>query len=224
MKKIFLFLALFVYSFSLDFENRVLEPEEAFKVNFVQNEDNLVIKLELGKDIYLYDDKLQINITKPKKVELLKELELPKPVVYDDFIVHFDDLNINISYSLLKSKLDSNKYEIEFKFQGCSKAGLCYAPMSEKTIIDLNNVVVQTLEDNLNKRDEKPVLKEVLENENLSETDSIATVLKDSSTILVLATFFGFGLLLAFTPCVFPMIPILSSIIVKASQNESMSA
>ncbi|MEN5388025.1 protein-disulfide reductase DsbD [Aliarcobacter skirrowii] len=224
MKKIFLFLALFVYSFSLDFENRVLEPEEAFKVNFVQNEDSLVIKLELGKDIYLYDDKLQINITKPKKVELLKELELPKPVVYDDFIVHFDDLNINISYSLLKSKLDSNKYEIEFKFQGCSKAGLCYAPMSEKTIIDLNNVVVQTLEDNLNKRDEKPVLKEVLENENLSETDSIATVLKDSSTILVLATFFGFGLLLAFTPCVFPMIPILSSIIVKASQNESMSA
>ncbi|MDX4028213.1 protein-disulfide reductase DsbD [Aliarcobacter skirrowii] len=224
MKKIFLFLALFVYSFSLDFENRVLEPEEAFKVNFVQNEDSLVIKLELGKDIYLYDDKLQINITKPKKVELLKELELPKPVVYDDFIVHFDDLNINISYSLLKSKLDSNKYEIEFKFQGCSKAGLCYAPMSEKTIIDLNNVVVQTLEDNSNKRDEKPVLKEVLENENLSETDSIATVLKDSSTILVLATFFGFGLLLAFTPCVFPMIPILSSIIVKASQNESMSA
>ncbi|MDX4038406.1 protein-disulfide reductase DsbD, partial [Aliarcobacter skirrowii] len=224
MKKIFLFLALFVYSFSLDFENRVLEPEEAFKVNFVQNEDSLVIKLELGKDIYLYDDKLQINITKPKKVELLKELELPKPVVYDDFIVHFDDLNINISYSLLKLKLDSNKYEIEFKFQGCSKAGLCYAPMSEKTIIDLNNVVVQTLEDNSNKRDEKPVLKEVLENENLSETDSIATVLKDSSTILVLATFFGFGLLLAFTPCVFPMIPILSSIIVKASQNESMSA
>ncbi|MDX3959653.1 protein-disulfide reductase DsbD [Aliarcobacter skirrowii] len=224
MKKIFLFLALFVYSFSLDFENRVLEPEEAFKVNFVQNEDSLVIKLELGKDIYLYDDKLQINITKPKKVELLKELELPKPVVYDDFIVHFDDLNINISYSLLKSKLDSNKYEIEFKFQGCSKAGLCYAPMSEKTIIDLNNVVVQTLEDNSNQKIEKPVLKEVLENENLSETDSIATVLKDSSTILVLATFFGFGLLLAFTPCVFPMIPILSSIIVKASQNEKMSA
>lgn len=67
MKKIFLFLALFVYSFSLDFENRVLEPEEAFKVNFVQNEDNLVIKLELGKDIYLYDDKLQININKTKK-------------------------------------------------------------------------------------------------------------------------------------------------------------
>ena len=96
--------------------------------------------------------------------------------------------------------------------------------MSEKTIIDLNNVVVQTLEDNSNQKIEKPVLKEVLENENLSETDSIATVLKDSSTILVLATFFGFGLLLAFTPCVFPMIPILSSIIVKASQNESMSA
>src|SRR5574344_1990001 len=224
MKKIVIFLMLFIYSFSLEIGNKVLEPEEAFKVDFIKNENSLNIKIELGKDIYLYDDKLQINITKPKKVELLKELELPKPVIYDDFIVHFDDLNINISYSLLKSKLDSNKYEIEFKFQGCSKAGLCYAPMNKKIIIDLNNVVVQTLENNSNKRDEKPILKEVLENENLSETDSIATVLRDSSTIFVLATFFGFGLLLAFTPCVFPMIPILSSIIVKASQNESMSA
>ena len=224
MKKIILFLMLFVYSFSLEIGNKVLEPEEAFKVSFTKNENSLNIKIELGEGIYLYDDKLQVNITKPNKIELLKDLKLPKPVPYDGFIVHFDDLNIEIPYSLLKLKLDSNKYEIEFKFQGCSKAGLCYAPMSEKTIIDLNNVVVQTLEDNSNKRDEKPVLKEVLENENLSETDSIATVLKDSSTILVLATFFGFGLLLAFTPCVFPMIPILSSIIVKASQNESMSA
>ncbi|RXJ95444.1 thiol:disulfide interchange protein [Arcobacter sp. AHV-9/2010] len=223
MKKIVLFLALFVYSFSLDFENRVLEPEEAFKVNFVQNEDSLVIKLELGKDIYLYDDKLQINITKPKKVELLKELELPKPVVYDDFIVHFEDLNINIPYSLIKSKIDSNKYEIEFKFQGCSKAGLCYAPISEKQVIFFDSSSVK--EEPESKNNIKETNKEVLtKDENISETDSIALAFSDSSTLIILATFFGFGLLLSFTPCVFPMIPILSSIIVKASQNETMNA
>ena len=227
MKKIILFLMLFIYSFSLEIGNKVLEPEEAFKVDFIKNENSLNIKIELGEGIYLYDDKLQVNITKPNKIELLKDLKLPKPVPYDGFIVHFDDLNIEIPYSLLKSKLDSNKYEIEFKFQGCSKAGLCYAPMSEKQIISFEENAkeesITSIKEDIKQKDElSSSLKQ--EAENLSETDNIAASLKDSSTLIVLATFFGFGLLLAFTPCVFPMIPILSSIIVKASQNESMSA
>ncbi len=75
MKKIVIFLMLFIYSFSLEIGNKVLEPEEAFKVDFIKNENSLNIKIELGKDIYLYDDKLQVNITKPKKVELLKYLK-----------------------------------------------------------------------------------------------------------------------------------------------------
>ena len=226
MKKIILFLMLFVYSFSLELGNKVLEPEEAFKVVFTKQEDKLNIKLELGKDIYLYDDKLQINITKPKKVDLTKELNLPKPVPYDGFIVHFDNLNVDIPYSLMKSKLQANKYEVEIKFQGCSKAGLCYAPMSEKQVIffeaEVKEKVIEPEKTEVVQKENSVVSN--TQNEDLNETDSIAAVLKNSNTLLVLATFFGFGLLLSFTPCVFPMIPILSSIIVKASENETMSA
>ena len=226
MKKIILFLMLFIYSFSLELGNKVLEPEEAFKVVFTKQEDKLNIKLELGKDIYLYDDKLQINITKPKKVDLTKELNLPKPVPYDGFIVHFDNLNVNIPYSLMKSKLQANKYEVEIKFQGCSKAGLCYAPMSEKQVIffeaDVKEQVIEPEKTEVVQKENSVVSN--TQNEDLNETDSIAAALKNSNTLLVLATFFGFGLLLSFTPCVFPMIPILSSIIVKASENETMSA
>ena len=226
MKKIILFLMLFVYSFSLELGNKVLEPEEAFKVVFTKQEDKLNIKLELSKDIYLYDDKLQINITKPKKVDLTKELNLPKPVPYDGFIVHFDNLNVDIPYSLMKSKLQANKYEVEIKFQGCSKAGLCYAPMSEKQVIffeaDVKEQVIEPEKTEVVQKENSVVSN--TQNEDLNETDSIAAALKNSNTLLVLATFFGFGLLLSFTPCVFPMIPILSSIIVKASENETMSA
>ena len=226
MKKIILFLMLFIYSFSLELGNKVLEPEEAFKVVFTKQEDKLNIKLELGKDIYLYDDKLQINITKPKKVDLTKELNLPKPVPYDGFIVHFDNLNVDIPYSLMKSKLQANKYEVEIKFQGCSKAGLCYAPMSEKQVIffeaDVKEQVIEPEKTEVVQKENSVVSN--TQNEDLNETDSIAAALKNSNTLLVLATFFGFGLLLSFTPCVFPMIPILSSIIVKASENETMSA
>ncbi|MFW0713637.1 protein-disulfide reductase DsbD [Aliarcobacter butzleri] len=208
MKKILLLLILFIYSFSLELGNKVLEPEEAFKVKFIKNEDSLNIKFELGKDIYLYHDKLQINILKPQKIEITEELNIPKPVNYEEFIVHFDDLNLTIPYNLLKSKVDSKEFEIELKFQGCSKAGLCYAPMSQKQIL--------MFDENIENKN--------INLENLNETDSIANNLKEKNLLLVLLTFFGFGLLLSLTPCVFPMIPILSSIIVGASKNETMTA
>lgn len=228
MKKLLLILSLFIYSFS--FENRVLEPEEAFVVNFVKNEDSLDINLKLGKDIYLYADKIQVNISKPKKIELLGDLNLPKPIEYEEFIVHFDDLNITVPYSLLKEKLDSNRYEVEFKFQGCSKAGLCYAPMIEKTTLFFEANETKQNEDivkDVNIEKAETPKKEIVEptkTEDLNEVDFIANSFQNKSMFLTLATFFGFGLLLSFTPCVFPMIPILSSIIVRASNDEAMSA
>jgi len=206
MKKLLLFLALTIYSFSAQVDEQFLEPEDAFQVEFIQNEDSLNIKLNLGKDIYLYDDKLQINIVSPKKIELLNDIHLPKPVEYKGFIVHFDNLDLLIPYSLLKEKINLDKYEIEFKFQGCTKSGVCYAPMSEKRLISFKEITQNE------------------EDENISETDIIENTLKNSNTLIVIVTFFGFGLLLSFTPCVFPMIPILSSIIVKSSQNEKISA
>ncbi|MGA7800075.1 MAG: protein-disulfide reductase DsbD, partial [Gammaproteobacteria bacterium] len=53
----------------------------------------------------------------------------------------------------------------------------------------------------------------------VSEQDRIARSLAEGHLLLTLASFFGFGLLLAFTPCVFPMIPILSSIIVGQGER-----
>ncbi|MCT7537983.1 protein-disulfide reductase DsbD [Aliarcobacter butzleri] len=206
MKKILLLLILFMYSFSLELGNKVLEPEEAFQVKFIENKDSLNIKFELGKDIYLYHDKLQINIIKPEKINITEELNIPKPVNYEEFVVHFDDLNLTIPYNFLKSKVESQEFEIELKFQGCSKAGLCYAPISQKQILVLNTNIQDEVSTNIN------------------ETDSIANSLKEKNLLLVLLTFFGFGLLLSLTPCVFPMIPILSSIIVGASKNETMTA
>lgn len=217
MKKILLFLLTFVYSFSLELNPKVLEPEEAFKTTFTKNQDDLNIKLELGKDIYLYDDKIKIIVSKPQKIDITEELNVPEPVTYDEFIVHFNNLDLTIPFSLLKSKIDSNEYEIEFHFQGCSKLGLCYAPINEKYLLTLAEVAPKV-------ETKKDIEQKIETNENLNETDSIANSLKEKNLLLVLVTFFGFGLLLSLTPCVFPMIPILSSIIVGASKNETMTA
>ena len=213
MKKIILLLLWVVFSFGV--ERSFLSPDEAFKYSVEEKSDRLIIDLKLGKDIYLYDDKLNISIVKPQNINIRDSVNIPKAIPYDEFIVHFDDLKIEVPFSLLKEKVDAKSYELKFDFQGCSKAGLCYAPMSEIINLDLKNSSSSGLSSTSN---------EITSKVDLNETDTIANSLKDGSVILILATFFGFGLLLSLTPCVFPMIPILSSIIVNAGQNKELTA
>lgn len=214
IRSIILLALLFQSVFSIE-KRVILEPHQAFQPSFSKTQDAINFKLGLGQDIYLYDDKLKVFITKPSKIEITQDLNIPEAVPYEEWMVQFDNLDINIPISLLKSKIDSNNYEIEVKFQGCSKAGLCYAPMSEKYTLDLvgfgdtNNSVVKT-----DVQKEKSVeTKE--ETQALNETDEIANLLKGGSFFVILGFFFLAGLGLSLTPCIFPMIPILSSIIVK---------
>lgn len=219
LKKILLLLLCSFYAFAI--EQSFLEPEEAFKTSFEKKEDKLVFKLKLGKDIYLYDDKLKFFITKPQKVDIREDLIVPKAKAYEIWQIHTDDLNIEIPYDLLKQRGDANQVEVEVNFQGCSKKGLCYAPMSENTTVDFGSLV--TAQDSVEKIQE-PTVEFANTQASQNETDMIAGTLKDGNLLLILVTFFGFGLLLSMTPCVFPMIPILSSIIVKAGDKGNLTA
>ncbi|WP_121628120.1 protein-disulfide reductase DsbD [Poseidonibacter antarcticus] len=222
MKKILLLLFMSIYAFAFTIEQDFLNPEDAFKKEFVKENDKVVFTLNLGKDIYLYDDKLKVLITKPSKIDITEDVNIPEPIEYDGFIVHFDNQKIEIPFSLLQEKSKSSSYELEVKYQGCSKKGLCYAPMSTKYQLDLPQGTLVKATDT--KAELTSKVPGETKNIELNETDTIANSLKTGNMLLVLATFFGFGLLLSLTPCVFPMIPILSSIIVGASQNEKMTA
>ncbi len=204
-----LLLVLLCSIFVIASEQIILEPEDALMPSFEKKEEALVFKLKLGKDIYAYDDKLKVLITKPEKVDITQELDIPEPVPYEEWQVHFKDLNINIPFSLIKSKIEASNIEITVEFQGCSKAGLCYVPMSETISVNFDS--------------SKNSVSNVQKTEAKSETDIIAEALKDKNILITLATFFGFGLLLSLTPCILPMIPILSSIIVKAGDNETLT-
>tara|TARA_R110002033_G_scaffold9971_2_gene32682 strand:- start:3087 stop:4820 length:1734 start_codon:yes stop_codon:yes gene_type:complete len=210
MKKLVLLFFSFVYLFAL--EQDFLSPSEAFKESFENKNNSIIINLDLGKDIYLYADKVSVKIKKPQEFDITKELVLPKSIPYEEYIIYLHNLNIEVPFSLLKSKVDAKEYEVELNFQGCSKAGLCYAPMSKTTIVKIpDNFVTQSTASSSKS------------SSDLNETDTIANSLKDGNFFIILLTFFGFGLLLSLTPCVFPMIPILSSIIVKAGQNEQLT-
>ena len=216
-------LLIMLFISSLFSDDGFLEPDVAFKSSVQKQGETIQFKIVLDKSIYLYDEFLKVYITKPEKIDITEELGIKDPKEYDGFQVHFKELIVDIPESLITKKIGANKpYELELAFQGCSKAGLCYAPMSktykaEATVASTPKVEPKKESILLPKAEEsKPTNVEAAP---ANETDAIADTLKGGSVVLVLATFFGFGLLLALTPCIFPMIPILSSIIVQQSKQ-----
>ena len=196
----------FIFTLSL-FAQDFLEPDKAFMPKLEKQNDKIVFDIKLGKDMYLYDEQIKVLITKPKIIDLTEELNIKEPTKYDEFNVHFD-LNIVVPISLIEQKIGKVPYELEFRYQGCSKLGLCYQPM-KRVFKSSNSTEIQ--------KDNKYEMQEPVQ--TLNEADSITATLKDGNIFLVLATFFGFGLLLSLTPCIFPMIPILSSVIVTHSKH-----
>lgn len=189
-------------------EQKTITPEEAFKASITKKHSNIAVTIKLAENIYLYDKSLKISIIEPKKISIDKEIKRPKPVKYHEFMVYDEDIVINIPLELIYKKVGGEKFKLQVKYRGCSKKGLCYPPMKHTY-----ESVGQRA------KEQKSIAKSI----GVSEQDEITKTLSKGSLSAILLAFFGFGLLLALTPCVFPMVPILSSIIVSQS-DERMNA
>ncbi len=181
-----------------------LKPNEAFKVNLHVKQGFHEVSFNLGKDINAYKKQLKVYITTPKKIQITKDLNLPKAKMIKQKEAYNEDFSFKIPFVLIEKYIGKNPYTLKIKWQGCSNSGLCYQPMKLIKKFDALHVDLE-------------------EKKQLSQQEGIANSLKSSSFFWVILSFFGFGLLLALTPCVFPMIPILSSIIVSQG-GEKMSA
>ncbi len=220
MKWIISFLLLFSSLFAT--EDGFLEPEKAFVVTIAESSDNVDISIKLDKTIYIYDDKTEVLIN---KTNVTKKVFTKKPVDHDGFIVHMGEFIISVPKTLIKEVGGDAPYTVTFNYQGCSMEGLCYSPLSTTYSGILKAADVIKDEPNATTQ----VVPEVVQEINTTtpataskdETSSIADMLSGGNIFLILATFFGFGLLLSLTPCIFPMVPILSSIIVQHSNNGS---
>ncbi len=187
-----------------------LMPDEAFKPTITKkSESTYVITVGLGKDIYLYENKLKISDPLPDDGIDYHVKNLTTAVKHHDEMVYLESPSFEVTLSSSGAS-GSEDVKIMLEYQGCSEQGLCYNPMEKEFVVavDASKLVAGGA------ATEAPT--------ELSETDEISEVFKTGSILTILAAFFGFGLFLAMTPCVFPMIPILSSIIV--SQGEGMTA
>ncbi|BBB23360.1 thiol:disulfide interchange protein DsbD [Abyssogena phaseoliformis symbiont OG214] len=185
-----------------------LPADDAFKFSVVAIDANtLLVKWTIHQEYYLYHDKFFFDIKGAK----FGDIVFPKGKIKDDEF--FGKIEVHKGVLEVKIPLiNVSNQPITFivKYQGCWEGGVCYPPQEKTKDITL---LSQVDDSNINTAPEKPQAPSI-EQVELNETDQITALLQQDNILLVLASFFGFGLLLSLTPCVFPMIPILSGIIV----------
>jgi len=115
-------------------------------------------------------------------------------------------------------------FELKVTYQGCADFGFCYPPITKTVSLSLDAPAAAARTDAGPDTPPGAAAGDTAAPATapVAEQDRLARLITQGNLALVLATFFGFGLLLAFTPCVLPMIPILSGII--AGQGERTSA
>ncbi|MDG4811949.1 protein-disulfide reductase DsbD [Hydrogenovibrio sp. 3SP14C1] len=182
----------------------LLPADEAFQLQVSPNNNNqLILDFRVAKGYHLYKDKIKAVLKQGNAT--LGSLQLPDAVqandpVFGDVQVYHGDFQ-----AILPVENIADTAEIEIQYQGCSsESGVCYPPAKKQMTLQASDFKTTTTN----------ALPEQKASNDLSETDQITSTLQNSSVWIVIGTFFLFGLLLSLTPCVFPMIPILSSIIV----------
>ncbi|MCO4846092.1 MAG: protein-disulfide reductase DsbD [Sulfurovum sp.] len=178
-------------------KQKFLSPDEAFTVTAVLQDEVIETKVVMADKIHVYENTLFYRIISPSSVEL--DVTKPKAHDFDGDMGYEKELLVRIPTKEIESQVKGD-YTLEIEFQGCSDAGICYQPI--KKTFDF-------------KGEELGVFEKISKLIKEGNTAKIADILVNESSIFILLLFFIFGLLLALTPCIFPMIPILSSIIVS---------
>ncbi len=181
-------------------KQKFLTPDEAFQITALKKGDVIETKISIADKIHVYDDNtLHYRITAPSKVEL--EVKRPLSHDLDGDKVFEKEILVNIPVKEIESKVKGD-YTLEIELLGCSDKGICYQPFVKSFHF---------------KGAEAGIFDKISSLTHEGNTAKIADVLSSESSFFIILLFFIFGLLLALTPCVFPMIPILSSIIVSQS-------
>ncbi|MDH5326300.1 MAG: protein-disulfide reductase DsbD [Gammaproteobacteria bacterium] len=190
-------------------DDEFLRPEQAFVFSAEAENGNLIrAHWDIEDGYYLYRDKYKFTLKNAEGISL-GEISMPpgKEKVDESFgkmVVYYKSVDIYLP--LDRSHTDAVNLELEANYQGCADKGLCYPPQTMTMPVSLPA-------GQLGLPQQTPAQSGNSNNQDLSEQDRLANMLQNGSLLLTLLAFYFAGVGLAFTPCVFPMVPILSSII-----------
>jgi len=209
-----------------------LPPEKAFRAEatWLENSNQIEIEFLPSKGYYIYQESLKfqagsdvgklssVKPSLPPGMEKFDETFQKKlPIYKQPFLV-----------SLELKPIAGKPVLVEVTLQGCAEAGICYPPMTLKFLLAGAGVkaapIPEALDDiqgaTIQDQEEFSLSNLWRERDNVN---AIGRFLENTSTIYLFLAFFILGLALAFTPCVLPMLPILSSVIFGIQDGKAVS-
>ena len=208
-----------------------LPPEKAFQAEatWIANTNNIELEIFPAKGYYIYQESLHfkmgsrpdalktVNASLPKGVEKFDETFQRKMQIYREALLITLDK---------KAELVQPVY-LELELQGCAEAGICYPPMTLKFLLAGPGVKARPIPELLDKVDASDNLKKEFSLMDVwrerDDVNAISRFLVGTPTGYLFLAFFILGLALAFTPCVLPMLPILSSVVFGTQGKKSIS-
>ncbi|MGK0444904.1 MAG: thiol:disulfide interchange protein DsbD [Bermanella sp.] len=184
-----------------------LPANEAMQFSYEQDASQLTIEFTLADNIYLYRDKLKLSLTDKTPyphAQFLQTAQVISDPSFGEVAVFFNSATAAVDLS----KLPSNTQQINMRYMGCDQAiGLCYPPQT--AVID-----IQPFDANSSTQSATAPSANISNDpSDLDKASGILGFLQNAGIVLILATFLLLGMGLTFTPCVLPMMPIISSII-----------
>ena len=196
-----------------------LDPDEAFRfMASPAGPDRVQLDWQVTPGYYLYRDRIKA-VTTSNQAQL-GSLSLPKgEQKEDEYFGKQEVYHHDVSATLPVSRGAAGEtliLPLKVTYQGCAEKGLCYPPITKTINVSLPPGTGAALPNASSSSASNTVS---ATGEFVSEQDRLATLIRSGNLLAVLGTFFGIGLLLAFTPCVLPMVPILSGIIAGHGEN-----
>jgi thiol:disulfide interchange protein DsbD len=216
-------------------QERILEADQAFRLT-INALDPLTLQARwiIEPGYYLYRDKFRLELVDTSGIAIAG-VEMPAGELKDD--PYFGPQQVFHGEAVMTARLQrtadsAGVVEVKADYQGCAEVGVCYPPLSQTVAVALpahspdptaesaGSVTSPrpTIESAGSVTSPRPPAGEGLRVRAEAEQDRLARLLGEQR-FLAIPAFFGFGLLLAFTPCVFPMAPILSSLIAGQGAN-----
>ena len=203
---------------SLGGEDEILEPDQAFILKTWSDNGRIFAEWQIADGHYLYRDKTKILPADKSPFTTsnftIDPGELKNDEFFGEIYVFHNQAQASLAINNAQDGFENASFKV--KYQGCSEiSGICYPPITKNITLNISpasNAVASTLDASTSSSNNSAPI---------SEQDQIADLLKNASVWISLISLFGIGLLLAFTPCVFPMVPILSSIIIGQGKDTS---
>ncbi len=195
-----------------------LHPDVAFVAGaYAVSDEEVRVRFDIAPGYYLYRERFLFAPAAGESIRLdspaLPRGEVKHDEYFGEVEVYYRE--VEVALAVRPEAVAPREARIDVTYQGCADAGLCYPPITRTLAVDLD------ASGSGDGRGAALAPGGSAGEGFLSAQDRIARALAIDSLPFVMAQFAFFGLLLAFTPCVLPMVPILSSIILGQQRNET---